>query len=121
MKAKYKPQWRSSSQKRKQNKFRFNAPHHQKGKFLGAALDKELREEHKTRSARVRTGDTVEVMRGTFKGSSGQVESIDIKKSKIYVRGVERIGKGGQKIPLAVAASNVRITQLVKDKKRFKE
>ena len=119
MKSNYKTGWKRSEQKRKQRKFRANAPHHIKGKFLSAPLTKELREEHNTRSARIRTGDTVEVMRGSFKGEEGEVESVDLKKARIYVRGIERVGKGGQKIPLSLAASNVRIVQLVKDNKRF--
>ncbi len=119
MKSNYKTGWRSSVQKRKQRKFRANAPKHVKGKFLSAPLDKELREEHNTRSARIRSGDTVEILRGSFKGDVGEVERVDVKRTRIYIRGVERIGKGGQKIPLSVAPSNVRITKLVNDKKRF--
>ena len=121
MKSNYKTGWKRSVQPRKQRKFRANAPKHQQGKFLSAPLSKDLREELKTRTARVRTGDTVEIMRGSFKGESGEVESVKSKEAKLIIRGVERIGKGGQKIPLAVPASNVRITQVVKDKKRFKE
>lgn len=121
MKSNYKKGWKRSSQKRKQRKYRANAPKHQKGKFLAAPLSPELREEHNTRSIRVRAGDTVEVLRGSSKGESGEVERVNVKKSTIIVRGVERVGKGGQKIPLALQASNVRIVSLVNDKKRFKK
>lgn len=119
MKSNYKRGWKHSSQKRKQRKYRANAPKHIQGKFLRAPLSKELREEHKTRSARIRSGDTVEVMRGSFTGETGEVERVDLKTAKVYVHGVERVGKGGQKIPLPTQASNLRIVSLVQEKERF--
>lgn len=120
MNSNYNTGWKRSSQKRKQRKYRANAPKHQSGKFLNAPLSEDLREEHETRSARVRTGDTVEVLRGSFKEESGEVERVDPENAKLYIRGVERVGKGGQKQPIPVPASNCRITKLVEDERRFK-
>lgn len=119
MKAEYKKGWSRSTQKRKQRKFRANAPKHVAGRFLNANLSKDLRAKHSRRSLRVRTGDEVEVLRGSFKGKKGQVDSVDTGKQKLLVRGVELVKRDGSRTPLAVAVSNVRITKLTEDKRRI--
>lgn len=118
MKHTFKSSWKKSTQVRKQRKYRANAPKHIKGKFLSAPLAKDLREKHNTRSLRVRAGDEVEVLRGSFKGDSGKVERVDAKHAKIYVSGIERVSPSGSKNMVAIAASNVRIISLEEDTKR---
>ena len=54
-------------------------PLHLKGKFLVAHLVKDLRLKYGKRNARVRVGDKVRVLRGTFKGREGKVERVDTK------------------------------------------
>ena len=61
MKTKYSPMWKSSSQTRKQRKYRFNAPLHARHKMLAAHLSKELRKEMGFRSIPLRKGDEVAV------------------------------------------------------------
>ena len=121
MKSIFSIQWLSSIQPRKQRKFRANAPLHIKGSFLSAKLSKELQEKRKTRSVRVRTGDKVKVLRGQFKGKTGTVDRVDINKERIYVSGVETVKKEGGKVPYPLHASNVMITSLAQDKRRFKK
>lgn len=120
MKAEYKPGWRSSVQPRKQVKARANAPKHIKGKLNNATLSKELREKHQRRTIRVRTGDEVQIMKGTFKGHKGNVDSINLDKQRITVRGADAVKRDGSKRPLPIAISNVKITKLTEDKRRMK-
>jgi len=77
MKKKFVSSWIRSKQPRKQRKYRANAPKHIIHKFLGAKLSKELRQKYTKKTIPVRTGDTVKIARGQFKGRSGKVESVD--------------------------------------------
>ena len=54
----------TSSQPRKQRKYRYNAPLHVKGKNLRAHLSEELIKEHNVKTLRVIEGDTVKVHEG---------------------------------------------------------
>ncbi len=119
MKQTFKRTWNKSVQARKQRKYRYNAPLHTQSKFLHASLSKPLREKHGRRSLRVRTGDEVEILRGSFSGESGVVEEIDTKRARLIIRGVAALKLDGSRKPYPVAISNVRITKLVEDKRRI--
>jgi large subunit ribosomal protein L24 len=120
MKTFWSPKWKASKKPGKQRKYRYNAPLHIKGKFVSSHLAKELRQKYKVRSLRVRKGDKVKVLVGKFKGQSGKVERVDIKKSKIYIAKMELIKKDGTKKQVAIEPSNVMITELyLDDKRRF--
>jgi len=121
MKTKFSINWLSSIQPRKQRKYRFNASLHTKGTFLSARLSKELTEKHKTRNVRVRTGDKVLIMRGQFKGVTGLVERVDLSRERINVAGATISKKDGSKVAYPIHPSNVQITSLKEDKKRFKK
>ena len=111
--------WKSSKKTRKQRKYRFNAPLHIKRKFVGSHLSAELRKKYNRRSIPVIKGDKVKVLRGQFKGHSGKVESVDTKKSKIIVSGMEIQKKDGNKVQLMIHPSNVVIEDLnLEDKKK---
>ena len=84
MKQEWSSKWVSSSQPRKQRKFRFKAPLHVRHKFLSAHLSKDLRRETGRRSLPVRKGDEVLVMRGGPRGLRGVVERIDLKKLRVF-------------------------------------
>jgi large subunit ribosomal protein L24 len=119
MKALFSKSWISSKQPRKQRKYRANAPLHLKRKFMGAHLSKELKEKHGKRSAAVRKDDKVKVMRGQFKGLVGKVERVDVKRCRVYIRGVELTKKDGTKSFRPIHPSNLLITELsLSDKKR---
>lgn len=120
MKAKHSMAWKASTQTRKQRKFRYNAPLHVLGTFMHAPLIKDLRAKHGARSVRVRTGDTVRVMRGQFKGREGKVERIEIKDSALIIAKVEQTKRDGvTKVPYPIHASNVTIVALeLTDKRR---
>ena len=121
MKAKFTKSWKSSTQPRKQRKYRYNAPLHIKNKFTSSHLSKELREKHKTRNITLRKGDSVKVLRGQFKGKTGKVDKIDVKKTKVYITGVEVAKTDGTKAFFPFNPSNLMITELnLSDKKRAK-
>ncbi|MBU1201689.1 MAG: 50S ribosomal protein L24 [Nanoarchaeota archaeon] len=122
MKSKFSKKWVKSKQVRKQRKYIFNAPLHIKSKFLNAHLSQELRKKHGKRSLRVRTGDKVKVMRGTYKGHESKVERVDVKKEKIYLEKIEVSKKEGSKSKVPFKASNLLITNLnLDDKKRVQK
>jgi len=116
---KYSRKWKQSKQPRKQRKYRYNAPLHVRQNFMHSHLSKELREKYNRRSFRVAKGDTVIVMRGTYKGYKGKVERVDLKKLKVYIGGLTLKKKDGSTIPIGIDPSNIMITELnLEDKKR---
>lgn len=122
MKIEFSTKWKASKQPRKQRKYRYNAPKHIRGKFLHSHLSKELMKKHKKRSIRVRTGDKIKIMRGSFKGKTGKVERVNMKDLKIYLENVETLKKDGTKVKVGIDPSNILITELnLDDKKRIKK
>ena len=115
------PHWKASVKPSKQRAYVREAPLHVKRSFLSAHLSKELRGKHKMRSLTVRVGDKVIVMTGQFRKKSGKVERVDIKKSKVYISGVELAKKDGSKMQYPIHASNIIITELHPDKRRIGE
>ncbi|MFH1848736.1 MAG: 50S ribosomal protein L24 [archaeon] len=114
--------WKSSTQPRKQRKYRYNAPLHIKQKFMGSHLSPELRKKHGIRSIPVRKDDKVKILRGQFRGQSGKVERLDIKRCRVYVSKIEIIKKDGTKTMYPINPSNLMIEVLnLDDKKRIKE
>ncbi|KAF5429131.1 large subunit ribosomal protein L24 [Candidatus Methanophagaceae archaeon] len=55
---------------------------------MGALLSDELQGKYEKRGFPLRKGDTVKVMRGDDKGTTGKVRTIDLKRGKITVEGV---------------------------------
>lgn len=119
MKQKFSTHWVSSSQPRKQRKYRYNAPLHLRGHFLHAHLSKELRAKHNLRALRLRTGDEVKVMRGQFAGKTGKVERIDALYTRVFVAGMESLKRDGTKKPYPLQPSKLLITKLADDKRRM--
>ena len=119
MKQKFSVSWIGSKQPRKQRKFRANAPLHLRRKMVSVSLSKELKKKHDKRNFPVRKGDNVSIMRGEFKGKSGKIESVDMKKMKVIIDGIYRTKKDGSKVAVMFEPSNLQIKELVlEDKKR---
>lgn len=111
--------WKSSTQPRKQRKYVKNAPLHIKSKMLGCHLSKELRTKYNRRNVRVIKGDKVKVLVGQFRGKSGRIEEVDVKKMKAKIAGIEIIKKDGNKVLYPIHVSNLEIAELnLNDKKR---
>lgn len=121
MKRKFSRYWKKSKQPRKQRKYRHNAPLHIKHKFLAAHLSKELKNKYERRAIPLRKDDKVKVMRGQFKGKIGKIRSVNLKKSRVYIEGVEIIKKEGSKVFCPINASNLMILELNLDDKKRKE
>ena len=90
---------------------------HIKSKGIVSTLTSILRQKHNQRNIRVIKGDKIKAMRGKFKGKSGMVNRIDIKRRKVYVEGYETIKKDGTKVLIPVDPSNLQITELLLDDK----
>ncbi len=110
-----------SKQPRKQRKALYEAPLHKRQKLVSAHLSKELREKFKKRSLPVRKGDEVKVLRGEFKGRTGKVVEVDLKKLKVYVDGITRKKSTGEEVKVPLHPSNLMIINAdMSDKKRVK-
>jgi len=111
--------WKSSKQPRKQHKYRYHAPLHLRQKMVSAHLAENLIKEYKRRSMTARKGDEVLIMRGEFKGKSGKITDVNLKKLKIFVDVAKKKKVSGQEVQLPIDPSNVKITKLnLDDKKR---
>jgi len=120
MKKEFSRKWKSSSQPRKQRKFRFNAPKNTRRKFLSVHLDQDLRKKYGRRSFPLRKGDEVKVMVGKFKGKSGKVSITDLSRLKVFIDGLQRSKVDGTKVNIPFEPSNLLITKLdLEDRKRM--
>jgi large subunit ribosomal protein L24 len=110
-----------SSKPRKQRKFRHTAPLHQMQHMAHAHISKELRQRLKIakRSIQVSKGDTVKLVSGKKKGTTGKVVNVDLRKGKLSIDSMNRKDVKGKEKPVFVSISNVYITDLnLSDKKR---
>ena len=118
--AKWSRKWKRAKDPAKQRKYRYNAPLHIRHKLMAANLSKELRQKYKRRSFPIRKGDKVKVMVGKFKGTISEVEKVDLKKLKVYLKDVQITKKDGTKTKVPIPPSNLQIISLnLEDKKRI--
>lgn len=96
----------------------YSAPMHRRQNAVAAALSDKLREEYKKRSLPVKKGDTVEIMRGDFRGSKGKIIKVDLKSMRISIEGVTVQKADGSERFYPMHPSNVRI---IKAEKRGKK
>ncbi len=121
MKQMFSQSWVSSSQPRKQRKYRHNLPAHLHNRMLSSPLSGELRKRLGIRSIPVRKDDTVSISKGSFRGKTGKVNSVNTKSFAVYVDGVESSRRDGTRVFVPVKASNVVIVELsMEDRKRIK-
>jgi large subunit ribosomal protein L24 len=91
----------------KQRKVLYQAPLHRKHKFLSAHLSKELRKQWSKRSLPVRKGDEVKIMIGKYKGTTGKISKVDVKKLKVYLENVKRKKVSGEEVFIPIHPSNL--------------
>lgn len=109
----------TTSSRRKQRKARAEAPLHKRQKMVSAHLSKELRKEHGTRAVPLRKGDEVVLMRGKQRKVKGTVEIVDLKRLRVFVKGVSRKKVNGAEVLAPLQPSNLMITKLnLEDKRR---
>jgi len=110
-----------SKKPKKQRRAFHEMPLHRKQKSLSAHLHKKIREELGVRALPVRKGDTVKVLRGSFKGRTGKVSSVSVTKMHVFVEKITRKKADGTEAMVPFRASNLLIESLDKsDEKRFK-
>ena len=110
-----------SKQPRKQRKALYNAPLHARRKIMSVNLSKDLQNDYGKRSLPIKTGDKVRVVRGEFSDYEGKVESIDPKKYKVVIEGVNLSKTDGSSVFLPIHPSNLMIIEAdLKDDKRYK-
>ena len=111
-----------SKKPRKQRKKMFNAPLHIKRKFIGAHLEENLLLKYDKRAVPVVKGDSVRVIRGSFKGHEDKIVKVNVKKRCIEIEGITMSKADGNKIAKPIHSSNVIITKLnLTDKWRRKK
>ena len=121
MKKLWSKSWKSSKQPRKQRKYIANAPLHIKKNFMSTHLSKDLQKKYSRRNIPIRKGDRVKILRGQFKKTIGKIDSVDLKKLRVYIEGVQNIKKDGTKTSYPIHPSNLLILELnLEDKKRRK-
>ncbi len=96
----------------KQRKEMFNAPLHKKRKWVGAHLEENLLLKYDKRAVPVVKGDTVRVMRGSFKGHEDKIVKVNLKKRSIEIEGITMSKADGNKIAKPIHPSNVMIIKL---------
>lgn len=107
---------------RKQRKEMFNAPLHKKRKWLSAHLEENLLLKYDKRAITVIKGDTVRVMRGSYKGHEDKVVHINVSKRGVEIEGITMSKADGNKIAKRIHPSNLLITKLnLTDKWRRKK
>lgn len=104
----------TSSKPRKQRFFRFNAPLHERQHFLHAHLDKSARTKLgiKRSSVQISKGDTVKVMAGSKKGTTGKVTRVNLRTGKINIDTLMKKNARGKEFNIPISANNVYITEL---------
>ncbi|MEM2936740.1 MAG: 50S ribosomal protein L24 [Candidatus Bathyarchaeia archaeon] len=106
---------------KKQRKRLHQAPLHERYRRLASPLSPELKKSYNTGSVPVRTGDTVRVMRGDYRGLEGKITRVDRKTYRVFVEGVTREKVSGTTIPFPIHPSKVIITRLNLDDKWRRE
>jgi large subunit ribosomal protein L24 len=118
MKKEWSPRWLSSTQPRRQRKYRHNAPLHVRQGFVSANLSPELRKRFARRSMQLRKGDEARVMRGSLKGRNGTIDRIDLSRGRVYIDEIKVKKVDGSEVPRPLQPSNLMITKLKLDDKR---
>ena len=104
-----------SKKPRKQRGSVHSASLHRRRKMIASHLSSKYLEDLKhyyPRQAVVRKGDTVKIVRGSFAGHMGKVESVDTRAMRIMVDGATVSKADGTQIAAKIHPSNVIITKL---------
>ncbi|MDE1856914.1 MAG: 50S ribosomal protein L24 [Candidatus Micrarchaeota archaeon] len=103
----------TGSKPRTQRLFRYTAPLHVRQHFLHAHIDKSLREKLKLkrRATSIVKGDTVRIMAGAKRGTTGKVTMVNLRSGRIVIDALKRKNAKGKEQNLSIYASNVYITE----------
>jgi len=111
-----------SAQPRKQRRAVYKAPLHARQKLVNVHLSNELKGTLGTarRAIAVRSGDKVKVVRGKFKGKTGTVSKVDLKRLKVFVEGAVRTKAKGGEVLVGLPSSKLVLVEAKMDDKRRK-
>ena len=84
---------------------------------FASPLSDELRERYGRRSLRPRTGDSVRIVRGEYKGVEGKITKVLSKDGRLNVEGVSREKIKGGTASVPIESSKVMLTSLNLDDK----
>ena len=88
---------------------------------MSAQLSDTLKNKYKKNSMPIRKGDTVKIVRGQFKKSSGKITQVFRRKYRVFVENATLSKKDGSKVFYPIHASNLMILELfLEDKRRMK-
>mmetsp|Transcript_55964 Transcript_55964/g.77141 ORF Transcript_55964/g.77141 Transcript_55964/m.77141 type:complete len:137 (-) Transcript_55964:175-585(-) len=107
-----------SSQRRKSRKAYFTAPSSIRRKLMSCHLSADLNKKYNTNAIPVRKGDQVKIMRGTYKGREGKVQTVYRRRWCIHIEKIVREKGNGQQHQIPIHPSNCMITTLKLDKDR---
>ena len=102
----------SSIKPSRQRKMLYNAPLHKKRKWISSHLEENLLLKYDKRAVPVIKGDTVKVMRGSFRGHEDKIAKVNVKKRYLEIEGITMSKADGNKIAKPIHPSNVMITKL---------
>jgi large subunit ribosomal protein L24 len=109
----------TSIKPRKQRYNLYNAPLHKKRKWISSHLAENLLLKYDRRSVPVVKGDTVKIMRGSYRGHEDKVSKVNIRDQTVEIEGVTITTAKGTKLARPIHASTLLITKLnVTDKWR---
>ncbi|MBN1861946.1 MAG: 50S ribosomal protein L24 [Candidatus Thermoplasmatota archaeon] len=109
----------TSIKPRKQRYRLHHAPLHKKRKWISSHLAENLLLKYDRRSLPLVKGDTVKIMRGSFRGHEDKVVKVNIRDQTVEIEGVTITTAKGTKIAKPLHASTLLITKLnVTDKWR---
>ena len=107
-----------SKQPRKQRKALYTAPLHKRHNSMSVHLSDDLKEEFNRRSFPVRKGDSVEIVRGDFRGTEGKVEGVDLGGRRIIKKETSSQKQDGSKLYQPIHPSNLVLTEIYLDDER---
>ena len=80
-----------------------------------------MRKKYSKKNLRLKKGDSVKIMRGQFKGKTGKVDKIWLRRQRVNVDCAIITKKDGSKVFYPIHPSNLKLTELhLEDKKRKK-
>jgi large subunit ribosomal protein L24 len=87
--------------------------------MMSVHLNETLRKRYGKRNFPIHKGDNVKIMKGEFKGKTGKIDSVDLKKLRVMIDGIFRTKKDGTKVSVYFNPSNLLIKELnLEDEKR---
>ncbi len=94
-------------------------PLHRMQKKVKSTLKPSLRKKQSKRSMQVKKGDKVKVMRGKYRGKTGKVKKVSLKKPTIAIEDLEIEKASGEKADANIHPSNLQIIKIdLEDPKR---